>query len=1220
MKNAMLKNALAEMRKTKSRFLSIFGIIAIGTGFFAGLMASEPDMKYSSDSYFDRANLMNYRIISTYGFDNEDIEYLEKIDGLNIYAGYFADAFIHTDDGDKVARVYSLDNLGENNEYNQLQLTEGRFPAREDECIVDAGKLVGGYNIGDKITLKGGSGVKLENSLSVTEYTVVGKYDNPMHISDTERGNTTIGNGSVSMTVYVPSDSFCVEFYTQVFVTADKLMGYNCYSEEYEKLSDEIMETLEQAAANRESGRYDSIKRDAQQQLNDAKQELEDKKAKAEQEISDNEKKLLDAKKELDEAKTQLDDAKAEIDKNKAKLDDAKRQLDDSKLVLDSTRALLSDSKKQLDEAKAPLDEAKKQLDDSKAQLDQAAAELAKAEKQINDGQAQIDEGRAQLRKGLSEGLIEMITSIDVKRYDEFIEEFSALLNEIAENSAEEREKIQEIIDILANVDSGADFILALMNIFSENSDYGSNLIEFLSRTVDRLLKLEEFIRELSESALLNPDTASKLIKAIGTMYEASKQLDEAQAQIDSARMQYEEGLAQYNDGVKQYEEGYAKYNEAYEQYSAGLAELNDGYAKYSEGLQQYNDGLAQYNDGVRQLNEGVEKYNDGYAEYENGLKQYEDGRKQLEDAKSEFNTQITDAQNQLSDAQREIDKLEKPIWYVYDRSGNPGYAEYGQNAERIKNIALVFPVFFVLVAALVCLTTMTRMVEEQRTQIGTLKALGYGNGAIIFKYLLYAVSASALGALFGTLIGLKMFPWIIITAYGMMYKIPDVVLPYNVPMITITVAGSAALVIATVYFACGAILKEQPAELMRPKAPKSGKTILLEKVGIIWKHLSFSMKVTFRNIFRYKRRMFMTIVGIAGCTALVLTGFGVYDSVNDILQKQFYEISTYTALSAHTEDMSEASREEVYDILEEYSCTYGDIYQKQLKVTTEGGSANAYIFGAKDSDTIEKFVNLKDRKSGEQYHVTNDGVIINEKLATLLGGVKVGDTVTLSISDTQKEDVTITAICENYANHYVYITEELYKRLVGDDMKYNCIFFNESNNNKFDESSRNELAERLMQVDGIMAVSFKNAVEGTFSDMLKSLNLVVVVLIVSAGLLAFIVLYNLTNININERIREIATLKVLGFYDGEVSIYVFRETLMLTALGTVAGLILGRVLVDFVVKTAEIDQVMFGREVHPLSFVLSVVITMIFALVVTLVMHKKLKNVVMVEALKSVE
>lgn len=1144
MKNAMLKNAFAEMKKTKSRFLSIFGIIAIGTGFFAGLLQSAPAMKVSSDHYYDRTSLSDIRLVSTYGFDDNDIDALKKgLPDVDIYPGYFTDAYVNTDSGEKkVARVYSLDKTGENNPYSSLQIVDGRLPEKENECVIDSGKLLTHYKIGDKLTLCGDEDTDIDGTLSVKEFTIVGKFASPMYISDAERGNTTIGSGSVYMICYIPESCFKTKVYTQVMINSDELKQYSCYSDEYEDARDALEKKIQKIADVREEERFDEIAGDAKKELDDGQKELDKKKNEAYAEIEKNETKLSDAKKQLDEAKPQLESGKKTLDESKKQLDEAKKELDTNGSTLTATKEVLDSTKKKLDETKLQLEDGKKTLDESYIQLVTAKIQLENADSQLKSSKAQLDDANAKI---LSQ---------------------QAMINTSRETLEDSYKK---------------------GNITKEAYNAGIKL------------------------------------------------LDSSQAELDKQKKQYESGLAQYNDGLKQYNDGKLQYEIGYAKYEDGKKQYEDGYSQYTSGLAQYESaktqydaGKAQYDAGYAQYVSGKAKYDSGkaeydknYADYEKGLKEYNEGKTALETAKTDADKQFADAQKKIDDGREKLEKTSKPEWYLFTRDDNPGYSEYGQNAERIGNIAMVFPLFFVMVAALVCLTTMTRMVEEQRTQIGTLKALGYKNGAIIFKYLLYALTAATAGALSGMLVGMKIFPAIIITAYGMMYVIPDILLPYDYILMICTTGISVLLTAVTVYFSCGGILHDCPAALMRPKTPKSGKKILLERIGFIWNRLSFSYKVTMRNIFRYKRRMLMTIVGIAGCTALVLTGFGVYDSVNDILQKQFGEISNYTGITAYDNTVTDEQTAKIGKMLERYDCEGNRIYQKQITVYNGKKNTEAYIFGGADNETIAQFVTVKDRRTGEQYTVTDDGVIINEKLASLLGGIKKGDTVTIALSETKRVTATVTEICENYAHHYVYITEKLYKELSGEEgLPYNCFFFNSEDGDDMTESDRDELAQELMKIDGVMGVSFKTSVAGTFRSMLNSLLFVIVVLIVSAGALAFIVLYNLTNININERIREIASLKVLGFYDKEVSMYVFRETVILTLIGTVAGMIFGRFLVDFVVKTAEIDMVMFGRTVHPMSFVFSGLITICFAVIVMLFMHRRLMKVNMVEALKSVE
>ena len=1144
MKNAMLKNAFAEMKKTKSRFLSIFGIIAIGTGFFAGLLQSAPAMKISSDHYYDRTSLSDIRLVSTYGFDDNDIDALKKgLPNIDIYPGYFTDAYVNTDSGEKkVARVYSLDKTGENNPYSSLQIVDGRLPEKENECVIDSGKLLAHYKVGDKLALCGDEDTDIDGTLSVKEFTIVGKFASPMYISDVERGNTTIGSGSVYMICYIPESCFKTEVYTQVMINSDELKQYNCYSDKYEDARDALEKKIQKIADVREEERFDEIAGDAKKELDDGQKELDKKKSEAYAEIEKNETKLSDAKKQLDEAKPQLESGKKTLDESKKQLDEAKKELDTNGATLTATKTALDDTKKKLDETKAQLESGKKTLDESYIQLVTAKIQLENADSQLKSSKAQLDDANSKI---LSQ---------------------QAIINTSRETLEDSYKK---------------------GNITKEAYDSGVKLLD-----------------------------------------SSQAELDKQKKQYESGLEQYNDGLKQYNDGKLQYEIGYAKYedgkkqyDDGYSQYTSGLAQYESAKAQYDAGKAQYDAGYAQYVSGKAKYDSGKAEYDKNYADYEKGLKEYNEGKTALETAKTDADKQFADAQKKIDDGREKLEKTSRPEWYLFTRDDNPGYSEYGQNSERIGNIAMVFPLFFVMVAALVCLTTMTRMVEEERTQIGTLKALGYKNGAIIFKYLLYALTAATAGAVSGMLVGMKIFPAIIITAYGMMYVIPDILLPYDYILMMCTTGVAVLLTAVTVYFSCGGILHDCPAALMRPKTPKSGKKILLERIGFIWNRLSFSYKVTMRNIFRYKRRMLMTIVGIAGCTALVLTGFGVYDSVNDILQKQFGEISNYTGITAYDNTVTDEQTAKIEKMLERYDCEGNKIYQKQITVYNGKKNTEAYIFGGADNETIAQFVTVKDRRTGEQYKVTDDGVIINEKLATLLGGVQKGDTITLALADTKRVTATVTEICENYAHHYVYITEKLYKELSGEEgLPYNCFFFNSEDGDDMTESDRDELAQELMKIDGVMGVSFKTSVAGTFSSMLNSLLFVIVVLIVSAGALAFIVLYNLTNININERIREIASLKVLGFYDKEVSMYVFRETVILTLIGTLTGMVFGRFLVDFVVKTAEIDMVMFGRTVHPMSFVFSGLITICFAVIVMLFMHRRLMKVNMVEALKSVE
>lgn len=566
-----------------------------------------------------------------------------------------------------------------------------------------------------------------------------------------------------------------------------------------------------------------------------------------------------------------------------------------------------------------------------------------------------------------------------------------------------------------------------------------------------------------------------------------------------------------------------------------------------------------------------------------------------------------------------EINKIENAQWYVQDRSALPEYTGFGDNADRIRAIAKVFPILFFIVAALISLTTMTRMVEEQRTQIGTLKALGYGKLSIAGKYLNYALLATVGGSIFGVLFGEKVFPYIIVTAYKIMYThVPDVVIPYNWEY-GIMAAGAAILCtgLATL-LACYKELASQPAVLMRPPAPKQGKRVFLERIPFIWKHLSFIWKSTIRNLIRYKKRFFMTVFGIGGCMALMIVGFGLRDSIFAIGKLQYGELQLYDGMvilntDAEEEDRKEpakylSSEKEVSDIMEGYS--------KRVTISKGKEEQEVYLSVPSDLEKNKEFQVFRNRITKKEFELEKNSVILTEKAAQLLD-VEKGDKIVLEDKDEKQAELQVTDICENYMEHYLYISPETYREIYGEDMEPNTVYFKMKN---FNEKGVKEIGENILDKRGALNVTYTYNIQGQLDDMLESLDIVIVVLIISAGLLAFVVLYNLNNINITERKRELATIKVLGFYDKEVSAYVLRENILLTIIGVVVGIALGSILHRFVIVTVEIDSVMFTRIIENISFVLSAALTCMFSFLVNAVMYFKLKKIDMVESLKSVE
>jgi len=1045
-KKTVLKNALREIKSSLGRYLSIFAIAALGVGFFAGITAAPHDMRRSADHYYERLKLADYRLVSTYGFDKNDIDALMNLGfEKSVVPTYFADLFLRNGESEYVARVMAMPE-----KLNKLEIKSGRFPEKSDECVIDSTWNGNDIEIGSRITLEN-DGV-LVNDV----YTVVGFVRSPMYPSDDARGYTDIGSGSIQCAVFIAEQNFKYEYYTEVYITADELRALNCYEDAYEDASARIKAVIETAGEARELGRYNEIIREAEDKIGEAEAEYRDERRKAEAELSD-----------------------------------AKRELDD----------------------------ARKQLDEARDELEQAAAELADANTALRDGQAKLDKGFADYEAGLAE----------------FNEKIAAAEAELEQAAAE----------------------LSL-----QEDGYGQSLEQW-----EQSYAMYEYMDDEQKAAL-----------------DAAKQeLDAGRALLDAGWAQYEEGAREL---TRERALGKSKLDDALSELAKAEKDLLQGKADYQEGLAKYENGLAEYEQGE--------------ADYEKGLAEYSDGLK-------EANAEFAKAEAELAKARRDLDDLSEPVWYVFDRSGFPNYAEYGANADRIANIAKVFPVFFLLVAALVCSTTVSRMVEENRVQVGLFKALGYSDGAIVFKYLLYAVSAAAFGCTAGLLGGMKIFPYVIITAYQMMYNIPDILMPYNASLSAISLAAACGTVALVVLLSIRGELSERPAALMRPKAPKKGKRVFLERIGFVWRRIGFSGKVAVRNIFRYKSRMLMTVIGIAGCAALLLTGFALKDSVGDVVKLQFGKITKYSGYMMIDADKKSAAEK----IFAANGCDILHTYVKTLVCSYGGKSEEIDVSVIKEADRFGEFVQIKNRVNGEEFNLAESGILISEKAAKLLG-VEKGDMINISKSETVKKTSKVGGVIEYYAGRTLYMSEEVYAELFGETPEYDLTYFNAPN-----ESVLDGLKDALSD-HGLVILT--RDISGGFEDIMETLDSVIVIIIISAGILAFIVLYNLTNINICERIREIATLKVLGFYDAEVDMYIFRENIMLTLMGTAAGLILGVYLSRFVITTAEVDDVMFGRNVYAPSFIAAALVTMAFSALVSMFMHFYLKKISMVESLKSID
>ncbi|HIT31444.1 MAG TPA: FtsX-like permease family protein [Candidatus Enterenecus stercoripullorum] len=696
----------------------------------------------------------------------------------------------------------------------------------------------------------------------------------------------------------------------------------------------------------------------------------------------------------------------------------------------------------------------------------------------------------------------------------------------------------------------------------------------------------------------------------VGTPYYDAmvEQLAPQKAQLDAAQVQLDGAFAQLEAGKAELDESKAVLDETARQLASARQGLDDGWVEYHNGLATLRQEEAE---GRQELADALQELEDGEAEYAGGLAEFEDG-------KAEAEAEIADAEAQLADAQEALDAMDGCQWYVLGRNTNSGFVGYAQDAERVGNLANVFPVIFFLVAALACLTTMTRMVEDQRTEIGALKAMGFSRFAISKKYIGYAFWASFAGGLIGLAVGCTLIPAVIANAFQIMYNVPSLEFKFQPAVCVIAVLAAVVCTTGAALWACLSTLIDTPANLMRPKTPKAGKRVFLEYIKPLWKRLSFTWKVTMRNLFRYQRRFWMTVIGIGGCTALIVTGFGLHESIFDILDKQFDEISLYDATVSLSENAGGEALGEMTGYLDDAQAVdrYLLCHESAVDISAGGVAKSGYLFAVADSERFGQFIHLRHRLDSDPVTLGDDGVIITEKLSEMLEAA-VGDTITLEHDD-QRVEATVTNIVENYVYHYVYMTNTCYQQLFGQAPEENTVLV--AYGDGAGQIQSDQVSTDLMAMDGVASYSYIATIRDSFTDSMNAINYAVIIIILAAAALAFVVLYNLTNINITERLRELATLKVLGFYDREITAYVYRENVFLTLFGIVLGLVLGRFLHAWMVVTVEVDLVMFGRTAPPYAYALAAALTVVFSVVVNIAAHFRLKKVDMVESLKTVE
>ena len=1219
----MRKDFLREIKKSWNRFLSILVIVALGVAFFAGIRSASPDMKLSADRYYDKENMMDLRVLGTWGLNEDDIEGLEKIEGIEeIEPVYSYDVMGQVNDNQYVLKAYS-----ETETINKMKLLDGRMPEKEGECVIDSLLLRNEeFQIGKTLTVQSGTEEDIHDVLKNTEYKIVGVVSSAMYM-DVERGSTTIGNGKIDGYFVIPKEEFTLGVYTEAYMTVTGAKEQVAYSKEYDACVEPVKKQVEDYVKTREELRYDDTIKEAKEKIQEG-----------EQEVKDGQQELLDGKEEVKKAEQELLDGKQELEDRKQEVTEAKAQLLDGEEQIKKGEESLLTAKQQLEQQKEQLLDGKEQLEKAKKQLKEGEKEISKGKEQIKEGEEEVKKSETQLKEGQ-------------KEYEQNKQKAELALEQAKQELDSAKEKLDQGMKAYEEQENSA-----LAPVIKAK--------EQLTVKKEQLAELEEQIKALEQT-----ESNHEQLEALKKQYEAQQkeiqsgeqviaqqetaikeQLAAAKAPLLEAQAKYETGLAEYNEQSKTTKEqlkkaktellsGQQKIEEVKqqlltsketiekkeEQLKKAKAELTSKEKELKEGEEELTAGentIRENEETLKISKQEIEtnrqKLLDAETELEKGEQQLKDGEQEIKDAKQELKKgekELEDAKIELADAKDELADLEVPEYYAFDRGAIISAVSFGNDADRIKAIGQVFPAIFFLVAALVSLTTMTRMVESDRTQIGTLKALGYGKFSIAMKYLLYAFFASLIGSLIGMVAGQKILPSIIMNAYKMMYQtLPETYSPLNAYYsITSCLVAIITILIAT-SFACMKELHEVPAGLMRPVAPKIGKRVVLERISFLWNRLNFTTKVTIRNLFRYKKRFFMTVFGIGGCMALIIVGFGLQDSIFSIVNKQYGEIIKY--------DMAVSIKEgkKTEKVLEGQSQIADSLNTHQVSVDVgtqnEGKIYEGYVIIPEDKERFGDYIQLQNRKSKETYELSDQGVILSEKLQRLLG-LEIGDEITIKQEGKEQKTVVVEGFTENYLYHYIYMSPQLYESLYGAKPDWNQILLKTE---QVSEEQRNTLAEHLLKQSGVNSITQIAESKSSVNRMLEGMDIIIVVLVVSAGALAFVVLYNLNNINISERKRELATIKVLGFYDVETAEYVYRENVILTIIGIGVGVFLGIFLHRYVVVTAELDMMMLGREVKPLSFVYAGLLTIGFSMFVNFVLYFKLKKIDMVESLKSVE
>ena len=1209
---AYTKDVIKTISKGMKRFLALALIAALGVCMMSGLKASCDDLRYTADAFFDEYNLFDIMVVSTMGLTDDDLEALSRIEGIEDLEGaYNETVFTHVNGQTKQAAV----NVLSQKDINIPYVLEGEMPLRADEILVtqkymiESGKKIGDtlsiqedmddeedsdeeeteeteteegsifdldlekeYDESDRETLdEDDYEVEVEEeeeepNFLVTDYTIVGVVIDVTDINSQEGAVAFRANSSTDYTFFVRPDAVSTDIYTGIYLTLTGTDELQCYSQEYEARVDEIVTVLEEEIkADREQARYDEVTGEAYEKVDDAEAEMNDK-------LSDAEADILDAKIEIEDGWSEYLDGKKELADGEIELAEAERKLLKAQRELEKAERELDDAEAELEAGWDELEAGETMIEEGEKALIDAEETLSESEKTLNETEAEIPERFESTRKLINT----QITSVEL---------------DIIETEREVTVLEQEVSGIKAEITA-----------LEEKEAAGTiNAVEAI-----QLLELRANLAEKEAELELRKQELDNLKDQLDTYNDTLSDLNE---QEQDAYVQIAEGRQEIADARQEIADGRAELEKNKIDLANGRKELEDAQAEFDKAKQEVADGWIELEDGWDEIEDAYTDLAEGRQELEEGAAEFEDGKQEYEEGVSEYEEKRQEALDKIAEARQEIADLKMTSWYISTRTALSGYANIKTDAQCIESIGNAFPILFMTVAILISLTTISRMVEEDRGLIGTYKALGFTDKEIRRKYVIYALLACIIGGILGDILGFIVLPRIIFTVFGVMYQLPEYYLHFNwlygIGSVLLFIVG----IVGAAIVSCSSELSHMPAMLMRPKAPKNGSRVLLERVTPVWSRLSFLNKVTARNLFRYKKRLFMTLFGIAGCTSILLAGFTIKDTVTQLMPSQYGTTYQFDVMIVSDDN------EKLVEYLDDVNVrAYINPMITNVKVINEDGREESVQLIVVPNDvSLRGYINIVDRDHNKVN--LEDGMVLSTINVAEVQGYDKGDTITIQNMDLEKAEVEVTEIVMNYLGNSIYMTENTYKELY-DNYEANGAYVMLNNG----VGSHEVYAEEMAMRDGILSAISIEGFLSNFDSVFRIINLVVTIVITLAAALAFVVLFTLSTTNISERERELATIKVLGFFDREVHAYVNKETLILTSIGILLGMPLGKLMGIWIMSILKMPSIYFADYLAPISYLYAAVIATVFAFIVNSITDKSLDKINPVEALKSIE